>query len=108
MSVLARLNALGRPGIWLRRARFAGVRGIAAAVLLGLGGCYGSYSYSSYRYDPPCEPARVVVHDTYCAPRPVVVIDRHYYGGHYHGHYRGHSHYSGHGRHGGSHRGGRW
>lgn len=79
--------------------RFGWLRGVglgAAAVLAvtALGGCYGSYSYSSYHYDPPCAPA-VVVHETYCAPRPVIVVDHHH-----HGYYRGHSH----GHYGGGHR----
>ena len=84
----------GRRFGWLRGV---GLGAAAALAVMTLGGCYGSYSYSSYHYDPPCAPA-VVVRETfcapvYCAPRPVIVVD------HYHGHY-GHSH----GGHGGGHR----
>jgi hypothetical protein len=80
-----------------------GLAALAGLGVMTLGGCYGSYSYSSYHYDPPCAPAAVVVHETYCppvycAPRPVIVVDHYHGGGHYHsgGHYHG------------GHRGRRW
>ncbi|MGE3108073.1 MAG: hypothetical protein AB7G11_00370 [Phycisphaerales bacterium] len=73
----SRVHALTRRGLLL---------GLSGAALLTLGGCYGSYSYSYRSYYEPCEPAHVVVRETYCDPGPAIIID------HHHGSYYGHSH----------------